>query len=218
MTSRTTARPGAWVSRLLVLAGVAVVAVLVARQSPDVLDRRPSYTAPFTAEEMRLRPDITQVVPRHAEATAAVMDALTRAAGITWEPVDAQVFTHQRDGKDEQLVDGYPVLRWTPEHIASAGTLDLDEATVAQLADVWRQTLEPLGYDVSTANRSTRQNRHLVTFRAADDQDASLQLFDDGDGRLRIIVTTWVHLYRDPSCVPDPLACEPDVTALTDAF
>lgn len=203
----------------VVVAVVAVVVVLAwSRMLPDLLDRRPSYVAPFSAAELRERPDITEVVPGHAAAARAVMDAIGEHTGLSWNGADAQVFTHQRDGKDEQVVDGYPALRWAPDAWTTTGVAELDDASVERLGAVWRRTLEPLGYTVSTADRSTARNRHLVTFSASDDRKSSLQLFDDDDGGLRLIVHSYVHLYRSETCVPDPLACVPDVAELTDAL
>lgn len=216
----SSSRPALGTRATYALVGVVVVGVALvwSRVAVDLGDRRPAYVAPFTAQELRDRPDITDVVPTHARAAQAAMEAIGETAGVTWGTADAQVFTHQRDGRDEQVVDGHPALRWTPDHWTTTGPAALDDASVERLAGAWRQTLEPLNYTVSTVNRSTARNRHLVTFSASDEHQSSLQLFDDGDGGLRLIVRSYVHLYRSDTCAPDPLTCVPDVAALTEAL
>lgn len=202
-------RRAGWVV-YLVLSVVAVVAVLVVRGS--LWDRRPSYVADFTAAELRERPDITEVLPDAVDGTRALLGALRDDASLTWEPADPQVFAHEYDGVEEQVVDGYPVLRWKPEHWDSVGHAPLDDAAVAALAQTFRQTLEPLGYSVSTVDRSTGRNRHLVHFIATDEHGSSLQLLDvNSEGMLRVIALTTSHLYRSDTCDPDPLACRPTV-------
>lgn len=194
------------------------VVVILTQVLPDFFDRRPTGVPSYTVEEMRQRPDVTEVVPAHAQAAAAVTDTLGQAAGTTWNESDLQVFGRQLDGKEPQLVDGYPVLRWQPELITAVEPATLDDATLAALADAWEGTLEPLGYDVSTVNRSVKQNRYDLTFTASNDQDASLRLFGRDGERLRLVVMTSVHVYRDASCLPDPTTCEPDLAELTDAL
>jgi|GEM_PF-1377872 len=211
---RRTARQRA-VTWLLTAVVAAPVGYVWVTQAPDLMDRRPSIVAPFTADELRERPDITEVVPEHAEAAHAVREALSQVADVTWRGGDIQSFTHQRDGKDPQVVDGYPAMWWAPDAWLSEQSTALDEQSVEKLAQVFRDTLEPRGYQVSTRNKSTRQNVHRVTFSASNEHGSSLQLFDDyRDEELRLIVKTYVHLYRSDTCDPDPLTCFPTVDDL----
>lgn len=191
---------------LMIVAGVVWFTVV-----PD-RDRRPSYTARWTAAELRERPDVTEVLPSHVDATRALLEAVGDTASVTWGPADAQVFVHQRDGKDEQVVDGRPVLVWKPEHWSSTEDLDLDESDVAALAETFREVLEPRGYSVSTADRKRPMQGGLFHYVASDEHGSSLQLVDVvTDGPLRVIALTNGHLYRSDTCDADPLACFPTV-------
>lgn len=212
MPSGRSSTRGTWVRGIFVAVVTAVVAAVWISQGSSLWDRRPSYVSPHTAAELRERPDLTEVLPDHVEATRALLEAVGRTASVTWDSADAQVFVHQRDGVDEQVVDGYPALRWDPESWYSVGSAALDDASIEELAQTFRDVLEPRGYEVSTNNRSVRNNRHAITFSAIDAHGAALELFDSNtDGELYVMSRTGVHLYRDETCDPDPLACFPTV-------
>ena len=209
----TTRSPRQRVLAAALLLAIAVPVVLLwAGSAGDLLDRRPSYTARFTADELRERPDITEVLPAHGDATHAVLQALADTADVTWQSGDVALFTHVHDGKDEQVVDGLPVLRWRPDAWTSDQPTSLEDADIERLGQAFRQALEPLGYSVSTTSRSTARNPHKVGFVARGPHDESFQLFDDyGSDTLRLIVMTGEHLYRSDTCSPDPLTCFPPV-------
>lgn len=184
-------------------------------RSSGLLDASSSSAPRYTAEELRARPDVTEVLPGTADAARAVLEAVSRTASVTWEPVDTQVFTHETDGDEPQVVDGFPVLRWTPQQAMSVETTDLDEAAVERLAGTFREVLEERDLDVHAPLRPAGAHPHKVAFTATDGHGGRLELWDTRDGRLYLVVTSGPWLFRDPSCDPDPLTCFPTAPAVT---
>ncbi|MGW6130994.1 hypothetical protein ACWFNE_13290 [Cellulomonas sp. NPDC055163] len=195
----------------VVVAAVVVGVVGVALASGgDLLDRRPEHTPLYTADELRARPDLAEVLPGQVDATRAVLAAVAETAGVTWDPADADVFVSERDGTEEQVVDGLPVLRWKPDHWDSAGPAELDDATVEALGEAFRGALEPRGYTVSLDGAQSAMYERPLSFHASDDDDGSVRVLGLDDGTLRVIALSSAHLYRgDGGC--EPLDCRPAV-------
>ncbi|WP_258724855.1 hypothetical protein [Cellulomonas sp. NS3] len=188
---------------------VGVVGVALA-SGGDLLDRRPEYTPLHTADELRARPDLAEVLPGQVDATRAVLAAVAATADVTWEPADADVFVSERDGTEDQVVDGLPVLRWTPEHWNSAQPAALDDARVEALGEAVRGALEPRGYTVSTEGATSALHDRPLFFRASDGHDGSVQVLALDDGTLRVIALSSAHVHRGAGGC-EPLECRPPV-------
>lgn len=199
-------------ARPVLVVGSAVVVVVAAMTLTSCGGPRSAPSAQYTAQELRERPDLTQVLPDHVEATRALLEAVGETAAVTWEPADPQVFVHERDGADEQVVDGRPALSWKPEHWDSAGHREIDDASREALARTFREVLEARGFDVATNDRTRAMDSTALHLVASTPDGASLQLLGyRPEGRLRVIALTSVHLYDDAACDPDPLMCVPTV-------
>lgn len=197
---------------LLVVVLVPVVAYLWMTQMPALLGWDRPAEPRTSAAELRERPALADVLPPHVDAVRAVLAGVGETAGVTWAPADAEVFEREQEGAGDQLVDGYPVLRWTPGSWTSTEGLDLDEATIDSLAGAFREVLEPRGYTVTIGAPEYRPVRHDVTFTATDDDGSMIHLLDRyADGRLTVRASTTAHVHRDDACLPDPGACAPAV-------
>lgn len=195
---------------VLVAAVVAGIAAVALASGGDLLDRRPEYTPLHTAEELRARPDLAEVLPGQVDATRSVLAAVASTAGVTWEPADADVFVTEREGTEDQVVDGLPVLRWKPEHWDSEQPAELDDAMVEALGEAVRGALEPRGYTVSTEGATSALHDRALFFRASDGDDGSVQVLALDDGTLRVIALSSAHVHRgDGGC--EPLDCRPPV-------
>jgi hypothetical protein len=195
---------------LLAVVAVGVLVAVVTGSGGGPWDRRAEHTPLYSADELRARPDLAEVLPEQVEATRALLGAVAAAGDLTWEPADADVFTSELDGTQEQVVDGHPVLRWTPEHWDSVGTVEVDDAVAETLARAVREALEPLGWTVSTRNTTSAMYRRDLAFRASSPDDGSLQLLALDDGTLRVIALTSAHVARGTEGC-DGLGCRPPV-------
>lgn len=196
---------------VVLLAAVAAGVLGVALASGgDLLDRRPEYTPLHTADELRARPDLAEVLPGQVDATRAVLAAVAATADVTWEPADAGVFVSERDGTEEQVVDGLPVLRWKPEHWDSAQPAALDDDLVDALGTAVREALEPRGYTVSTDGATSALHERALFFRASDGHEGSVQVLALDDGTLRVIALSSAHVHRGAGGC-EPLECRPPV-------
>lgn len=196
----------------VILCTLAVGSVWIVK-GPEFINGRPDEPD-HTAAELRERPDMADVVADHAAATRAVLEAFGSAADLTWKPGDPQVFVHEIDGYDEQVVDGYPALRWAPEGWSTEQDVVLDEAQVAALARAFETALEPRGYDVSTKRRqaSGRTLRKDVSFVASHPTGPTITVsHPESGGTVYVRVRTGAFLYRSDTCAPDPLTCYPTV-------
>lgn len=195
---------------LVARAVAAGVVLAVVAGCGELWDRRPEYTPLHTADELRARPDLAEVLPGQVEATRAVLEAVASTAGVSWEPSDAEVFVTEREGTDDQVVDGYPVLRWKPEHWDSAEPVEIDDDLVAALGDAVREALEPRGWTVSTEGATSAMYDRPFFFRASDGDDGSLQVLGLDSGTVRVIALSSAHVHRGgDGC--EPLECRPAV-------